>query len=309
VRLAPGRRLAAVVLLAATAVVAGPGTGTASAPDSQTIKVDSANPAGATTTPLTAGVAYTVSARGVYHYGLPGDADAECATLIADPSWQPHRWVTLNSADDDLDLYVDGKAVEWTAPGGAACSPDHSYTYSFTPTATKPATFAIHDQNGSSDNVGILTVVVTGPPLAEPVPLASPSTSTPSGAARPARTPRGTRVLGQVATAAAPGVPSRSRIATTAVPPANVAQPPGTLPLYARFGPSFARFGEMRHPPVARRPFHLTVLGALVLVLAVIGVVGGGVFLLATRTNAIDTGLRGLIASAWRLALRRAPAE
>lgn len=145
------------------------------------LSVDPADTDGVTTaTALEAGAAYKLTVSGVVDYDniRPGAqlADAECSRDSQNPStverqsaevprWQPQRYFLVaeptdaprtdffdpDPTDDLVDLYVDGRAVDWVPNdpdlvNRMACNEvDHTYVALFTPTTTRPVELRMFD--------------------------------------------------------------------------------------------------------------------------------------------------------------------
>jgi hypothetical protein len=129
---------------------------------SETVEVDSSNPAGATTTRVyPAGLAVTLRVQGTYEIAPGITADAECSTTTADPFWRSSRTDLTTSTGQALgDLLVGGQLLDWQTASGSRCdSTDHSYLLQWTPQTTGPIAFAVADEQ-HADNAGNLTVTV-----------------------------------------------------------------------------------------------------------------------------------------------------
>lgn len=137
------------------------------APYQETVFVDSRNANPVTTTAvLQAGTPYSVTVSGTYNIGFDNStADAECATLPPDSTYQSKRFVAFDPAGDIGDLYVAGAAVDWkpTKADAFGCnSANHTYTTTYTPTTSGKLSLRVHDTpgGGHNDNTGALRVVV-----------------------------------------------------------------------------------------------------------------------------------------------------
>jgi hypothetical protein len=127
----------------------------------------------------------TVSGTYVYNSANPTGnavADAECSILPPDTNYQRSRYLLLDPTGDALDLYVNGKAVEWepSTPDAYGCNSfDHVYRFLFKPSAAGPANLRVYDPGvgslGNNDNLGSLSVRVTEEHVIETVVV--PSTS------------------------------------------------------------------------------------------------------------------------------------
>jgi len=297
----------------ALAAVAGFATvlGIAAAPyatgsgESETVVVDAANPAGAkTVAPLTAGVTYTITVSGTFTWGLAGgNADAECSALAPDPSWQANRFGPLYGADDNLDLYVNGAAVDWQPASGAAsdgpCDSNHSYRLAYTPKATGPGSFAVTDKM-NSNKAGKLTVTVMAPAATAQAAPAQAAPASPKPSARRTSTPRvlGAGSVRPVAPAPAVNVPAlpngRNRFGSP-----NPVVPTRT---------ERQNFAAIKPPTLPKQPFHLTTLGWFTLVASLVLVAGATTFVVATRATAVDSPLRLGLASVLRMLVGRGTA-
>ena len=116
----------------------------------ETVIVDAHQSGGAVTAGyLVAGTTYTLTVTGVYEYGRgSSEADAECSNLDPDDTYQPQRYAALEPSEDLLDLYVDGRNVEWqpTKTDELGCnSIDHTYQQWYTPVSTGPLRLHVHD--------------------------------------------------------------------------------------------------------------------------------------------------------------------
>lgn len=165
--------IVAAAIAAILVVSAAPVARAASPPPLEQLTVDSANPAAVTAaTVLRAGSWYSIEASGTY-LDAPGSAtpnraaDPECATVPPNPVWEPNLWASWaiangSSTDDDpLDLYVDGKQVDWQPAGGGNLPCDsktHTYRIDVQPSADRTPSFKVFDPFWQFDNVGSLTV-------------------------------------------------------------------------------------------------------------------------------------------------------
>ncbi|MEP6760418.1 MAG: hypothetical protein ABJA93_03535 [Sporichthyaceae bacterium] len=129
---------------------------------SETVEVDSADPAGATTARVyPPGVAVAIRVQGTYDVAPGITADAECSTTTADPFWRSSRTELTSTTGQALgDLTVAGQLLDWRTASGSRCdSVDHSYFLVWTPQTTGPIALAIADEQ-HTDNTGKLTVTV-----------------------------------------------------------------------------------------------------------------------------------------------------
>lgn len=157
-----------VAMLAAALVLSiAPSTTAGAAGLSETVLVPSAHRTGnSTVNSLVAGRSYLFKITGSFSYGRIGSgvgrADAECSNLPPDETFQRNRQALLEPGGDPLDVYVNGANIEWEAVSADSfgCSRDHTYTYTYVPTVTAPAHFAVHERN-NTDNAGPLYVTVT----------------------------------------------------------------------------------------------------------------------------------------------------
>ena len=197
----------------------------------QTIRVDSRNLTGATTSgSLRKNTEYVVTATGTYSYG-PGQADAECSADAAG-EWSRDRSLTRGD-EDHLDLYVSGRDMlaKPTIDTGDQCDTrTHTYVWRFKPDSTSPVNVRVWDVN-YADNRGVLTVRFTRAdkyvaPATQSAPVVRPSTTavpTPgsvSGVTPPTAAPK-----------PSPTTATPKPTATTAAPkpsPSNAALPPAT---------------------------------------------------------------------------------
>lgn len=105
---------------------------------------------------------YIIEISGTYQYGLNGSsADAECAELQPDPTFQRSRFALLDPTGDPLDVTVNGRTVDWqpTIADAFGCnSTDHTYRIAHVVTEAGPVHFAINDN--SDDNAGALTIKI-----------------------------------------------------------------------------------------------------------------------------------------------------
>lgn len=130
----------------------------------ETVSVDTANPAGASTAvPLVAGETYLLEASGTWAYtATAGRADPECASATATPSTWARNGFGLYQGKDNLDLLVGGASFDWLAAGGDAtgCATSlHRYQLAVVPDTTANVIFRVLDAN-YADNAGTLTVKV-----------------------------------------------------------------------------------------------------------------------------------------------------
>jgi hypothetical protein len=277
-----------------------------SAGDSETLTVDANNPAGATTTrALQAGVTYTVSATGTYSWGLAGGtADAECSSLPPDPSAQPNRLSFLYANDDNFDVYVGGAKVDWQPASGAAsdgpCDAKNAYRLALTPATTGPVTFAVVDKTNSAKS-GRVTVTVSAPAPANATQTASGS----SGAIASTTTPRrSTKVL---------GAGTNRTVVSVAAPAPSITVPTqfGGRPLRPTTTPTVpsrtfsAQFHAIKAPTLPDRPFHVTALGWLAIVVTLVVGTSAIGFFFATRADAVDSALRSALMTVMRTVVGR----
>lgn len=134
--------------------------------------------------PMVGGAPYRIEVSGSYHWlnGSPDTgADAECTQGVhsADANWLPNRWGAAgmpfsytnsgnlsalsnwDAAGDPFDLYVNDEAVTWKplTDTGAGCNgKDHTYDSSFTPSASGPVTFKIHNPMNGVPSAHSITV-------------------------------------------------------------------------------------------------------------------------------------------------------
>lgn len=144
------------LLAMATALVVGRG-----AHATEQVLLDAKDADGVVTSTLTQGTVYVLQISGSYRYGLEdGVADAECSNLPPDQTFQRNRYAPLEPDGDLLDVYVDGKDVEWQAvsPDLFNCSEDHVYTLTVEGQG-QPLHLQVHD-SGHSDNLGGFTIDV-----------------------------------------------------------------------------------------------------------------------------------------------------
>ena len=110
--------------------------------DTETVAVDTAAPAVATTRNYLAGQQLRITATGTYTYAAGVTADAECSATTADPVWRSTRSTLLVDGHYLGDLTVNGSPPDWrTATGTSSCDPaTHSYQLLYTPAQTGPLT-------------------------------------------------------------------------------------------------------------------------------------------------------------------------
>lgn len=129
--------------------------------------IDSASPTGSSV-PLLSGLTYVAEASGTYRYTTQAAdlADASCSRTVGDPTYIVDRYGLLGGLPW-LDLVVDGAGQDWEPqPGNGSCASDtHTYRAAFSPAASGPVSFRIHDAF-YGDNSGVLQVAVfLVPPL------------------------------------------------------------------------------------------------------------------------------------------------
>ncbi len=128
--------------------------------DTETVAVDTAAPAVATTRNYLAGQQLRISATGTYTYAAGVTADAECSATTADPVWRSTRSTLLADGHYLGDLTVNGSAPDWRTATGTSCDPaTHSYQLLYTPQQTGPLTLGLADLD-LADNLGTLTVTI-----------------------------------------------------------------------------------------------------------------------------------------------------
>lgn len=133
----------------------------------ETVTVPASAPLGATTRGvLERGREYTVEVAGRYTWP-GGDADAECSSATADPTWRRDRTVDGHS----LDLQADGGSRHWAPSVAFATTCDaaaHAYHWTFTPDRDLQLALRVDAPPGSA---GTLVATVTpGPYVAMPLP-------------------------------------------------------------------------------------------------------------------------------------------
>lgn len=104
---------------------------------------------------------YRIEASGTGNYNRTGALlDAECTTFPPDPTWQPNRWLILDTEEDLVDLYLNNQNMAWQAkqPDLLGCaSMDHEYEVLFQPASAGPLNLRVRD-TFYGDNGGVLTV-------------------------------------------------------------------------------------------------------------------------------------------------------
>lgn len=123
---------------------------------------------------------YTIQMSGSYVWNNsipPGVADAECMRVQGGPGSRDAAGALTptDPGDDLLDVYVNGKPVDWspTKASAAGCNDqDATYTYSFVPSATAKVHLRIYD-TVNADNSGFLVAKIrrqfnSSPPAAGP---------------------------------------------------------------------------------------------------------------------------------------------
>jgi hypothetical protein len=129
--------------------------------DTETVAVDTAAPAVATTRNYLAGQQLRITATGTYTFGAGVTADAECSATTTDPVWRSTRSTLVVDGHYLGDLTVNGSAPDWrTTSGTSACDPaTHSYQLLYTPQQSGPLTLGLADPD-LTDNLGTLTVTI-----------------------------------------------------------------------------------------------------------------------------------------------------
>jgi hypothetical protein len=130
--------------------------------DTETMAVDTAAPAVATTRNYLAGQQLRITATGTYAYAAGVTADAECSMTTADPVWRSTRSTLVADSHYLGDLTVNGVTPDWrTVSGTSSCdATTHSYQLLYTPQQTGPITLGIADPD-LSDEAGALTVTIS----------------------------------------------------------------------------------------------------------------------------------------------------
>jgi hypothetical protein len=133
---------------------------------SETLTVDTSNPAGTTSKQMyQAGRTYDFYVSGRYRYGAGSAmADAECSQAPGDTTYQPARYGTRK-----LDLTLNGYEFAWTPTGPDPCDPSGTYRLTIAADGTGLVNFKV-DDDVYSDNSGSLVVTVVTRPLAVAVP-------------------------------------------------------------------------------------------------------------------------------------------
>lgn len=160
------------------------------------VVVQAADPDGSTTTArLLAGVQYELLVRGAYTGPSGAPADAECsATTLG-------VWSRERNQAPSLDLLVDGHDIDWSPTGLAVlgCDQDHTYRFSFTPSATGALQLRVDGGADQTAFTGALTVEVTGeafaadqqePAATEPAPASPAPTGDSDGTSAPGPAPQ-----------------------------------------------------------------------------------------------------------------------
>ena len=128
----------------------------------EALDVDSADPAGITSQRFyPAGQALTVRVTGTYAIAPGVNADAECSSTTADPSWRSSRGELTGNRGQPLgDLTVDGRVPGWVpVTGSRRCDADHAYVLRWTPRTTGPLVLAVEEER-HTDNAGNLSVTI-----------------------------------------------------------------------------------------------------------------------------------------------------
>jgi len=155
---------------------------------------------------LQAGVEYQVTVSGVWSAGGGYRADAECSTARDDRTWRRDRSADPRDPTADHFDVLQDKADLGLEPltdnGGRCDENDHSYSYRFTPSETRPVNFRVDDPTGYRNNSGALRVKVQ--PYVEPAPepIVTEQVTVDSATATPVQTrqsyPRGAQLLVRV---------------------------------------------------------------------------------------------------------------
>jgi hypothetical protein len=129
--------------------------------DTETVAVDTAAPAVATTLNYPAGQQPRITATGTYQAAAGVTADAECSATTADQVWRSSRSTLMADGRYLGDLTVNGSTPDWrTLSGTSSCDPaTHSYQLLYTPQQTGPLTLGPADLD-LADNLGTLTVTI-----------------------------------------------------------------------------------------------------------------------------------------------------
>ncbi|MDQ4007756.1 MAG: hypothetical protein M3211_06665 [Actinomycetota bacterium] len=124
---------------------------------------------------LQAGVEYEVTVSGEWSPGDGFQADAECSIASWESTWERDRW-----GGDPFDVLqdLDDIGLEPVVDTGDNCNAEnHTYSYRFTPSETRPVNFRVDDPSRYGDNSGRLTVSIKR--YVEPAPEPEPEPEQP----------------------------------------------------------------------------------------------------------------------------------
>jgi hypothetical protein len=129
--------------------------------DTETVALDTAQPAVSTTRNYLAGQQLRITATGSYAFATGVTADAECSATTSDPVWRSTRSTLVSDGHYLGDVTVNGSTPDWrTLSGTSSCDPvTHSYQLVYTPQQTGPITLGLADLD-LADNLGTLTVTI-----------------------------------------------------------------------------------------------------------------------------------------------------